>query len=370
MNFLDSIDQPTLLIDENQVHLNIKTMVERAREKNVQFRPHFKTHQSARIGEWFRKFGVKKITVSSVEMAEYFADNGWQDITIAFSINPRQVKRINNLASRIHLGILVENEEGIETLDSITGIKVDVWIKVDVGNHRTGVNWQEPPAILQLSQKILKNDALILKGLLTHSGNTYQTINADDTCRVFREGIDRLNQVRMKMEASGINNLKISVGDTPGCSVCEDWSGVDEVRPGNFVFYDATQLKIGSCKFEQIAIALACPVVAKHIERNEVVIYGGAIHLSKDFLMVDGEKSYGQVALVSGNKWGPAVSDTIVKSLSQEHGILMVPNVSVFNTIKIGDLVFILPAHSCLTVQVMGKFASLDGEVFETLNRR
>ncbi len=78
------------------------------------------------------------------------------------------------------------------------------------------------------------------------------------------------------------DHLKLSVGDTPGCSLLPDFPGVDEIRPGNFVFYDAEQLEIGSCASNQIAVALACPIVARHPERNEVVLYGGAIHLSKE----------------------------------------------------------------------------------------
>ena len=93
MTFLDQIDQPTLVVDEMITRRNIERMVTRAHKNNVSFRPHFKTHQSAEVGEWFREKGVNKITVSSVEMAEYFALHGWQDITIAFSINIRQLRK-------------------------------------------------------------------------------------------------------------------------------------------------------------------------------------------------------------------------------------------------------------------------------------
>ena len=78
MNFLDQIDQPALLLDDDIARRNIDRMVVKAARNQVIFRPHFKTHQSAEIGEWFREKGIEKITVSSVEMAEYFANNGWR----------------------------------------------------------------------------------------------------------------------------------------------------------------------------------------------------------------------------------------------------------------------------------------------------
>ena len=79
-------------------------MAEKARQSKVTFRPHFKTHQSIEIGSWFRDEGVQKITVSSVDMAEYFASDGWNDITIAFPLNIRQLPQIQELAGRINLG--------------------------------------------------------------------------------------------------------------------------------------------------------------------------------------------------------------------------------------------------------------------------
>ena len=75
-------------------------MAYRVRQNQVRFRPHFKTHQSAAIGEWFRAEGVAAITTSSVEMATYFAEQGWNDITIAFPANVREIDQINRLPCR------------------------------------------------------------------------------------------------------------------------------------------------------------------------------------------------------------------------------------------------------------------------------
>ncbi len=97
------INRPTLLVDEALCRRNIARMAEKARIAGVRFRPHFKTHQSAAIGEWFREAGVTAITVSSVSMARYFSGAGWSDITIAFPVNLREMEEINRLAGEIHL---------------------------------------------------------------------------------------------------------------------------------------------------------------------------------------------------------------------------------------------------------------------------
>ena len=87
----DAIEKPTLILDPTICRANIQRMAERAKRNNVKFRPHSKTHQSAMVSEWFREVGVDAITVSSVEMATYFAENGWKDITIAFTVGPSLV---------------------------------------------------------------------------------------------------------------------------------------------------------------------------------------------------------------------------------------------------------------------------------------
>jgi D-serine deaminase-like pyridoxal phosphate-dependent protein len=73
-----NIKKPTLLLDSDICKRNISGMSAKALEQNVFFRPHFKTHQSAAIGEWFMDAGVTAITVSSVSMARYFAEHGWK----------------------------------------------------------------------------------------------------------------------------------------------------------------------------------------------------------------------------------------------------------------------------------------------------
>jgi D-serine deaminase-like pyridoxal phosphate-dependent protein len=366
MSILDQIEQPTLMLDEAVAKRNIEKMVDKVRTAGVQFRPHFKTHQSAAVGEWFRDRGVEKITVSSVDMAEYFADHGWEDILIAFSLNIRQINRIEQLGKRIHLGVLVENTEAVDALGRSGDTPFDVWIKVDGGANRTGVAWQDTDQAIYLIREIGSQKNLSFRGLLAHSGDTYHCHSPQEIIQAFRDGVDHLNQLRDLLCDKGMDGIEVSVGDTPGCSLCSDFSGIDELRPGNFVFYDAQQLQMGSCNADQIAVALACPVIAIHPDRKEVVTYGGAVQLSKDVLEVDGVTTYGLVAFAKGEGWGEPVRGAVVRSLTQEHGVLQFSD-DQYQRLKIGDLVFVLPAHSCLTVHLMKKYMALNGDVIQIM---
>ena len=132
------IKTPTLIVDEQKCRSNIKRMYNKAVGHQMELRPHFKTHQSLEIGRWFRDFGVKKITVSSVSMATYFSDE-WDDILIAFPTNINEIETINKLAARILLHLSVENTESVIFLKKHLNFHVNIQIQIDVGYHRTGV---------------------------------------------------------------------------------------------------------------------------------------------------------------------------------------------------------------------------------------
>lgn len=361
MNFSENTIRPTLLLNKKRVLQNIERMAAKARRSRVRFRPHFKTHQSAEIGNWFRDFGAQSITVSSLDMAIYFATHGWKDITVAFPANIREIKKINQLAKQIQLNLLVESKETVQYLTQNLKSAVNIWIKIDTGYRRTGIQWDKFEEISQLAMQIEKASLLRFCGILTHSGHSYAATSVQEIKEIYNDTILKIKKVKEHLISKGIEQVEISIGDTPCCSIVEDFSEVDEIRPGNFVFYDLMQLAIGSCSEDDIAVALACPVVAKHEDRNQIVIYGGAVHLSKDSIVENEKRIYGKIALPIPPGWGPILPGCYISSLSQEHGIVKATDYH-FGKIKIGDLLMVLPVHSCLMVDLMREYQTIGGE--------
>ncbi len=354
------ITVPTLLLNEQICRRNIRNMAEKAKRNNITLRPHFKTHQSHEIGRWFRDEGTEKITVSSFRMAQYFAGDGWKDILVAFPVNILEIETINQLAKDIKLSLLVESADVVEFLQERLNSPVDIYIKVDAGLHRTGVSWDDHPAFSDILESLKKSDLTFFRGFLTHSGHSYRARSMNESASVHNESITRMVSLKNKF-LPDYPDLIISVGDTPGCSIIEDFSMVDEIRPGNYVFYDVTQSIIGSCTPEQIAVAMACPVVATHKERNEIVIYGGSVHFAKDSVVdINGITIYGKVVRNSGNGWGEIIEGSYLKKLSQEHGIVYLPDHHI-NDYKPGDIIKILPVHSCTTANLMKEYLTVDG---------
>lgn len=360
------ITKPTLILDTKKCRQNIKMMADKAKHYHIEFRPHFKTHQSLGIGHWFLEEDVSKITVSSLDMANYFAKE-WNDITVAFPINILEIKTINSLAKRITLNILIESEITIVALADQLLHPVNFYIKINVGNNRAGLDPSDFESIQAILDKTKHSEKLNFIGFLGHAGQTYK-LRSRDAILVEHEKSKALLLNLKSHFYSQYPNLKLSLGDTPSCSIANDFNGIDEIRPGNFVFYDITQSYIGSCNTQQIAVAMACPIVATHAKKNEVVIYGGGIHLSKDRIIDEnGISIYGKICLKSQNGWGDPLPGVYLKSLSQEHGVIYVPDEYLSN-FNIGDYVFVLPIHSCMSANLMKRYLSTSNKVIPMFN--
>lgn len=355
------ITSPTLLLDKKKVIHNIERMYTKAKSSHVDFRPHFKTHQSAVIGEWIRAFGVEKITVSSVEMAAYFAANNWHDITIAFPLNPLEFDAVNRLADRISLNITISTIDAAQMLASSGIHPVGYFIEIDTGYARTGIAAVQYDGIQQIIDA-LESSPHQFRGFLVHAGNTYQARGRDDILAIYQENIEQFQQLYDRFfHASDM--LILSYGDTPSCSVVERFEVVNEIRPGNFVFYDVSQKEIGSCEADDIAVALVCPVVAIHRDRKEVMVHAGAVHLSRDFILKeDRQMNFGEVVGFDAEGWHVDRPFGHVNKLSQEHGTIHATD-EFLKSVKVGDVVAILPIHSCLTADSMNRYVDLEGNV-------
>jgi len=355
-----SVKRPLLLLDKDKCIRNIRFMAGKARKHNLLLRPHFKTHQSLITGEWFRAEGTDRITVSSMVMAHYFGTNGWDDICVAFPFNIHETDEAAALAAKIRLHLTVCSAETLRIIERSSIGEIGIYIKTDTGYNRTGVDWDDTGSIEEMLEIINRSSKLDFTGFMVHNGHTYHVRGHDEVERIHRESADRLCVLRKKF-AERYGPFLISSGDTPSCSMSSGFEGIDEIRPGNYVFYDLTQLHIGACKPDDIAVALAVPVVAKHPGRNEIVVYGGAVHLSKESLLLeDGTRVWGQVAETDLSSWSDPVPGTWVTKVSQEHGVIRCSE-SFFKRTGPGDIIAILPVHSCLTADLMRGYTTTGG---------
>ncbi|MFD2532245.1 alanine racemase [Gracilimonas halophila] len=347
---------PTLFVDLEIVKNNIAAMADKARKCNVEFRPHFKTHQSKEIGRIFREFDVSGITVSSVKMAKYFLNDGWDDITIAFPANALAINDYDDIASKCDLKTLVISEEVIRKLDQDLNQELGLYIEIDPDYGRSGLPISNINRIRSVLTEIHNSKHFYPAGFYCHAGHTYKSRSKEEVEETASAALNKLSDLKKHFP-----ELPICFGDTPSCSVLEDFGPADQVSPGNFVFYDWMQVEIGSCTPNEIAVHMECPVIEKFENRNQVLIHGGAVHFSKDFVQVNGMKSFGEPRLKHLSK------ETYISSLSQEHGIIQC-SPQVYKEIEIGEAIQIFPIHSCLTADLMQSYKTLEGRVIDHLS--
>ncbi len=363
------VESPTLVTIESVCQANIQAMANKALQHQVQFRPHFKTHQSAKVATWFKPHGVQAITVSSVFMAQYFAQAGWNDITIAFPLNFRQLDVVKKLAAQHSIGVLIADMEAADLLAQYQGPQLKVWLKLDLGNKRSGFRPEQLSQLLQAAKVIQENPDLQVKGLLYHGGQSYHCRNIVDIQSVFE--FTRVTALELKQQLSQSLQipLLLSCGDTPGCMAAENFEGIDEMRPGVFVYQDLMQAQISVAMPQQFAAYMLCPIVSKDIEAQKLVIYGGAVHFSKDAITLNGQTVYGQVAWLDTHGYiQHMIEGAYLYSLSQEHGLVHLP-LEHAQAFQVGGQIAIVPAHICLTVSVGNPAVILNTEhQFESHN--
>ena len=356
-------EMPALILDKSKCLRNIERMVQKAKTNQLGFRPHCKTHQSAEVGNWIRDFGVSKITVSSFRMAAYFAKAGWDDILVAFPFIPGEINTLNQISGPSKVSVLIDNVETLPYLRDIEK-KVNFYIDIDTGYGRTGVKSESADHIYDIIQESSNHKNLVFSGFYCHAGHSYKPISQSEREKIHLKAITDLKSLKDQFSEY---DLRIEGIVIRNCSIQQNFDGIDEITPGNFVFYDLVQRSIGSCSTEDIAVAMSCPVAGKYQVDKKLLIHGGAVHFSKEFLEINGKPVFGEVVISTSNGWKASSQASYITSISQEHGILENCG-ELFDRSKINDKLYILRPHSCLTAILMREYRTLEGEIITTIN--
>lgn len=355
MNLRD-VATPAFLVDQTIVQRNCDAMREKAHASGVAFRPHVKTHKSVEIGRMQHGGAVGPITVSTLAEAEMFARDGFRDITYAVPIAPEKLARAAELASRIErLSVLIDSETArvaIETFAANHGVVFDVFLKVDCGYHRAGVDPENPDSA-RLAIALAQSERVRFQGFLTHAGHSYVARDVEEIQRIAAEESASLTRFRALLAPEGLGEALRSIGSTPTASIVERFDDCDEVRPGNYVFYDASQAAFGSCRREDVAVSVLTTVVGSYPERGALIVDAGALALSKDAgpNHLEPQCGYG---LVCDLELQPLPMRII--ALSQEHG-----KIATDMHVEVGTKLSILPNHSCLTAAMFDAYQVVDG---------
>lgn len=349
---LHDLPTPSLVLDLDVLERNLRSMVGRAEALGVALRPHLKTHKCVEIADLQRRLGARGVTVSTLEEARLFAAHGHDDLTWAFPLVLGRLPETQALAERVTLRLVVDSEAAVSALVS-QATPFHVWLKVDCGYHRAGVDPQGDDA-LDLARRLHTAPHLTFDGLLSHSGQAYHRAGVDILRAVAETERAILVACAERLRAAGVPVPAISVGSTPAMSAAASLDGVDEARPGNYVFYDYTQVVLGSCRSRDCAVTVLASVVSSPKGASHCVVDAGALSLSKDPGHPEApHATMGEIC--TDDPDGGLKPYVRLVSVSQEHGIVNAP-------LDVGSRIRIVPNHSCLAVACFDSYVVARGD--------
>ena len=356
---IDQLPTPALLLDLDILETNLRRMQDRADKFKVNLRPHIKTHKCIEVGKRQLKMGAKGITVSTFYEAQEFAKAGFDDITWAFPIPPVYATKISELAEKITFRVVIDSKEAKGHLDKVArtnGKKIHVWLKVDCGYHRTGVDPQSKLAE-DLARSLAESKALEFDGILTHAGHSYSGKTPQEIRKVAEQEQSAMLEFSERMKLKGINIPAISIGSTPSVTMAQGFKGIDEIRPGNYCFHDYTMVALGVCGVEDCAVSVLASVISHQPGASHFVTDAGALALSKDLGPTHLKNDMDMGTIFEDYEKKRLQAHVHVRALSQEHGKVIAHGVEeIEGKFKVGDRVRILENHSCLTVPHFEKY--------------
>jgi len=341
-----TMDTPALIIIEDRMDRNILHMQTLADENYSWLRPHIKTHKSVDIAHRQITLGATGITTAKLSEAEIMYGSGINDIFIANQItHPLKINRLKMLHAQCRVIIGMDNEQQIELLRPAfqkTIRPLEVRIEIDSGFGRCGVKGNK--VLLNLAQKISAEPWLLLEGIFTHAGQVYSAGSEEEVAKIGDAEAKAAELAHTFLHRKGIEVQTVSVGSTPTAKYAVRNDTVNEIRPGNYVFYDGIQLALGSARAESCSLFVMATVISQP-QKDQIVIDAGSKALGLD-------RGAHSLQLISG--YGTPINiEATIERVSEEHGILKLKQAQMIN---LGSPVIILPNHACSVANLFEKY--------------
>lgn len=360
---VESIDTPMLVVDLDAANRNMQRMAEFAERRGVRLRPHGKMHKSAMFGRLQLQAGAVGLCAQTIGEAEALAAGGVNDLFVSNEIvSLSKLHRVAALAHQLktrggQLAIAVDSVEGVERLAQamhLTNAAIDVFVELDVGQGRCGV---QPGADAVALIKLLVEYAPRLRyaGLHAYHGAAQHLRAPEARHAAVVQSAALVRTTRELLQAEQLAPPLITGAGT-GTYAEEATSGLwGEIQPGSFLFMDADYL-------QNVRDATQPAFEAALFIKSQI------ISVSNQHVVCDaGHKSH---AIDSGLPWvwsATGRSHLVFANGGDEHGILRAAEPGLALP-SLGDTVWLIPGHCDPTVNlhdymVVVRGGLLEGEV-------
>ena len=354
---ISELETPAVIVDLDVMERNLSRMADYCRAHQLLLRPHTKSHKIPELAKRQIASGATGITVAKLGEAEVMLNAGITDIFIAYPIvGDEKTTHLAKLAEQASISVALDSEEaarGISGAATRQGARIGVLIEMDVGFGRCGLSSEND--LLKLAQTIATLPGLEFRGLMFFPGH-------------FGVGPEQRTALRMQVddfldrsfEVFARADLPLSIisgGSTPTAYESGLFHGVNEVRPGTYIFNDRNTVAIDAASLDDCALSVVVTVVSTAVS-GRAIVDGG----SKTF-------SYDRYQAGDGQGYGLVKQDTAVEveRFSEEHGHLNVERSE--RRYRVGDRLNIIPNHVCTTVNMHDEIYGVRGEQVETVWR-
>ena len=310
MDALD-LDTPALYVDVPTMERNLREMQKQCRSWKVGLRPHTKTHKISEIAQMQLDTGAIGITVAKVGEAEVLPGN---DVLIAYPLMEEKLPRVRELAKTRRVTVAIDSVEAARNLKEIPAL-----VEIDVGVGRCGA--QTPQKAVQIAQACGDFQGLF-----------YWPSWLDDAG--FKEASAKIEATLEALKKAGLEAKIVSGGSTPGATRTPLIPRTTEIRPGTYVFYDASSLEAKCCLETDCALRVITTVVSTSVP-GQCLIDAGSKTFSSD--ATRGPGTFGHFV---GRPW-------TMRKMNEEHGY-----VEVRDKTRVGEKVWVIPSHVCPTVNL------------------
>ena len=355
------LDTPAVLVDRAKLEANIQDMAEMAKSNGVALRPHAKAHKTVEIAQLQLEHGAVGLTVSKISEGDALRPSLVRDILVAYPIVGSKAVDLRDLSALLHrASTVVDSEDGVRALSecfAAVGAELDVLLKVDVGLNRCGVEPCSEKAFA-LVDLVCELPGLTFAGILTHAGQVYGVSSPEDVTRIGREEGQVMVDFARELAARGTPAEAVSVGSTPTVRHSAQIDGVTEIRPGNYVFYDAMQIGLGSAELAQCSLSVLATVVSRPAPQRAILDSGSkTLALDKGAHGTEIVKGFGIIC--DPLDTAQPMPELTLARLSEEHGVVTSGEEI---RLKVGQKVRIVPNHACTVVNLADMLHVTEGE--------
>lgn len=350
---ISDLETPAVIVDLDIMDRNLSRIADYCREHQLLLRPHTKTHKIPELAKRQIASGATGITVAKLGEAEVMLDAGITDMLIAYPIvGPQKTTRLARLAEQASITVSVDSDEVARGLSEATtreGTKIGVLIEMDVGFGRCGLS--DEAEVLALARRISEMRGLEFKGLMFFPGHF--GVSPGERAAMRMQVNDFLKRTLEALSEAGLPAAIVSGGSTPTAYEGSFFHGVNEVRPGTYIFNDRNTAAISACTLDDCALSVLVTVVSTSVS-GHAVVDGGSKTFSYDRFQGGDGRGFGIV------KEDPGAE---IERFSEEHGHLNIQRSE--RRYRVGDRLSVIPNHVCTTVNMHDEIYGVRGERVE-----